>query len=1046
MRKVFLFIPRLFRKNREKDLVLMINVDSDNTATFLLELYRKALSLQKNELYEYFLDHAVKVTKSTIGFFHFFEDDEKTVVLTTWNKQALKNCKANYAIHYPLENAGNLADSIRLKHPVIYNDFKTSPNQKGLPDGHATITRMLSFPLIENDKVIAIFGVGNKDEPYIQDDVLQLELVSNELNKIIKQKRAEAEVLESKEKYQSLFENMLDGFAYCEVIFNDEGQPADFVYLEVNTAFETLTGLKKEAVIGKRVTQAIPGIKEANPELFDIYGRVASTGKNETFEVFFKPLNAWFSISVYSPRKGYFAAVFENVTDRKKAQEALREGEERWETTVSSIGDAVIATDLNGNVIFMNNVAQTLTGWRLEDAKDNPLKHVFHIINEFTREEVESPVTKVINEGLIVGLANHTILIRKDGSEVPIDDSGAPIKNREGKTAGVVLVFRDITERKKADDALRESEERLKLKLDSVLSPDVDIEEQELANIIDVTSLQAMMDYLYTVTEMGFALIDLKGTVLVGTGWQDICTKFHRINVRTLENCVESDLQLTSGLKRGEIRLYRCKNNMWDVVTPMFIGGKHVGNLFFGQFFFENETVDRSVFAAQAKKFEFNAEEYLRAFDSVPRFSREKIDNLMVFYAKLAEMISKLSYSNLKLAKGLSNQTELQEKLELNSKNLEELVEERTKELTLSSLYARNLIEASLDPLVTISVEGKITDANKATELATGRSKEELIGSDFSDYFIEPEKAKIGYKRVFTEGLVRDYPLAIRHRNGKVTDVLYNATVYTNDAGEIQGVFAAARDISELKKAEEETQESVKKLKDAERLAAIGATAGMVGHDIRNPQQAITSDIYLAKTELAQTLESVEKKNALESLTEIEKNVEYINKIVADLQDFARPLKPNAEETDLKLVIEALLKKNGLPENVKVTVNVEEGARKVLVDSTFINRIMYNLVNNAVQAMPKGGELTIYSYRETNDVLIAVKDTGVGIPEAVKSKLFTPMFTTKSKGQGFGLAVIKRMTESLGGTVSFESQEGKGTTFIIRFPPYKNNERRSTEF
>ena len=153
---------------------------------------------------------------------------------------------------------------------------------------------------------------------------------------------------------------------------------------------------------------------------------------------------------------------------------------------------------------------------------------------------------------------------------------------------------------------------------------------------------------------------------------------------------------------------------------------------------------------------------------------------------------------------------------------------------------------------------------------------------------------------------------------------------------------------------------------------------------------------------------------------------------MADLQDFARPLKPNAEETDIKRIIDELLKKNGLPENVKVSVKVKNDAQKVVADPTFINRIMYKLVTNAVQAMPKGGKLTIHTYKEANDVVIAVKDTGVGIPEAVKGKLFTPMFTTKSKGQGFGLAVIKRMTESLGGTVSFKSQEGKGTTFKIR--------------
>jgi len=121
-------------------------------------------------------------------------------------------------------------------------------------------------------------------------------------------------------------------------------------------------------------------------------------------------------------------------------------------------------------------------------------------------------------------------------------------------------------------------------------------------------------------------------------------------------------------------------------------------------------------------------------------------------------------------------------------------------QLRTASLYARSLIEASLDPLVTISKEGKITDVNRGTELVTGVSRQRLIGSDFSDYFTQPEKAREGYQQVFSKGFVKDYPLAIRHISGKVTDVLYNAAVYKNEAGEVQGVFAAARDIPEHQK------------------------------------------------------------------------------------------------------------------------------------------------------------------------------------------------------------------------------------------------------
>ena len=225
-----------------------------------------------------------------------------------------------------------------------------------------------------------------------------------------------------------------------------------------------------------------------------------------------------------------------------------------------------------------------------------------------------------------------------------------------------------------------------------------------------------------------------------------------------------------------------------------------------------------------------------------------------------------------------------------------------------------------------------------------------------------------------------------------------------------------------------------KQLQDSERLAAIGATAGMVGHDIRNPLQAITGDVFLAKSELASLSDSDEKKNALESLGEIEKNIDYINKIVQDLQDYARPLNPQFEKADLESIIGKLFAKNRLPENVKVSVKVEDEVRNISADSYYLNRIIFNLVTNAVQAMPEGGKLTIHAYKELNRATIAVMDTGVGIPKEVQSKMFTLMFTTKAKGQGFGLPVVKRMTESLGGTVTFESEEGKGTTFTVRLP------------
>jgi polar amino acid transport system substrate-binding protein len=204
----------------------------------------------------------------------------------------------------------------------------------------------------------------------------------------------------------------------------------------------------------------------------------------------------------------------------------------------------------------------------------------------------------------------------------------------------------------------------------------------------------------------------------------------------------------------------------------------------------------------------------------------------------------------------------------------------------------------------------------------------------------------------------------------------------------------------------------LEQLKSAERLAAIGATAGMVGHDIRNPLQAITGDIYFAKTDLASTPESEEEKNIQESLDEIEKNVSYINKIVADLQDYARLLSPKLEEINLEKTVHSVLANISIPGNVTVKHSIRKDFPKLKLDQSYIQRILTNLSNNAIQTMPKGGKLTINAITKKGKAIISVEDTGEGIPESFRNKLFMSLVTTKSKGQGFGLSVVKRFTEA----------------------------------
>ncbi len=267
-------------------------------------------------------------------------------------------------------------------------------------------------------------------------------------------RRASEALKEGEARYQYLFGNMLNGFAYCQMLYRD-GKPDDFIYLNVNKAFGELTGLKD--VVGKRVTEVIPGVKEATPEIFEIYAGVAETGVPKQFELDFTPLNIWLDISVYSPQKGYFVAVFENITERKRAEQALQDSQAQLQGIINSALDAIISIDEDQRIVLFNPAAEHMFKCRAGDAIGGRLERfmpedVRADHEEFVRAFGRSNSTKRSMKNSSLALT----CLRADGEAFPgeISISQLDVGGRKLYTA----IVRDITEKKTAEDALRESE------------------------------------------------------------------------------------------------------------------------------------------------------------------------------------------------------------------------------------------------------------------------------------------------------------------------------------------------------------------------------------------------------------------------------------------------------------------------------------------------------------------------------------------------------------------------------------------------------------
>lgn len=615
--------------------------------------------------------------------------------------------------------------------------------------------------------------------------------------------------------YRLLFENMPDGAAYCRMLYDDGGAPHDFVYVMVNEAYGRLTGL--EDVVGRRFSDVVPGVVDAHPELFRIYGRVAKSGVPERFEIEMKPLGRWFAVSAFGAEKDHFVAVIKNISERKRTECLLH--------------------DLN--LVLERRVAER-TG-------------------ELTR-------------------ANRQLM-------------------------------EEIGERIRAQESLRLSEAKYRALFE---------------NGMDAIFL--------TVPDGGIREVNRAACRMFGMTEEEL------VSARREQLIDPADERLPALLEeRARTGRILCELS------------------------------------------------YLRRDGTT--FPAETSSCLLDDGSRSFVMLRDIT----------------------GRKNAE-------RELRRANAYNRSLIEASLDPLVTIGPDGRITDVNSSTEEITGYPRGELIGTDFSDYFVDREAAGRGYRTVFREGTVRDYPLEIRHRDGHTTAVLYNATVYRGEDGNVIGVFAAARDITERKRAEETLRRYARRLLEMEEDLRRELAADLhdeIGRDLT----ALGINLSLIRRQLPEE----HGKRLGGRVDDSARLVEEVTRSVRNIMNGLHP--PMLDDYGLPAALRWYGEQFSRRTGVEVRVLVDGACHRLRPErETALFRIAQEaLTNVAKHAGARNVSVTLGS--SSGVCRLTIADDGRGFAGETVAK--------RGECSGWGVTVMRERAQLAGGVLHLESAPGAGTTVTV---------------
>jgi len=757
----------------------------------------------------------------------------------------------------------------------------------------------------------------------------------------IEREAAKKALRDSEARYRALFENMLDGFAYCQMLYDEQGQPDDFVYLVVNDTFAKLTGLQN--VTGKKVTQIIPGIKELHPEVFEICGRVASTGKPERLEIDLKPLGLRLSISVYCPMVGYFVAVFDDITQRTRSEEALRESEQRFRIMADGLPLMIWVHDTQGALQFVNQTYSDFFGVTPEQVAGpnwQPLVHPDDLAayaSEFSAcVRDRRPFHALVRAR------------RFEGDWRWLESRAQPRFSASGEFLGMVGSSTDITERKQAEDALRESQQFTRSVLENLFA------------FVGVMAADGTLIYANRapVEAAGIPASEVLGKKFWECFWWSYSPE---IQVQLRDAC-----QRAAG---GEIVRY-------DVAVRM-AGDTRIW-------------ID---------------------FQVAPlRDAQGRITHLIPSAMDIA--VRRSAEENLRAS------------------------EERTHlatEATAVGVWERN-----------VHTDALRWDAQMFRLYGIAPTADGFVHySDWSGAVLPedlPEQERILQDTVRRGGKSRREFRIRRRDDDAVRHIESVETVRTNAQGEVDCVVGTNLDVTERKTAEIQLRQLAADLSEADRRK--DEFLATLAHELRNPLAPIRNGLQLMKLAGGQ-LATIEKARSM-----MERQLTQMVRLIDDLMDVSRISQDKLELHKVHLPLSTVL--NSAVEtsrplidqmNHQLTVTLPKQALIVDADMTRLAQVFLNLLNNAAKYSDRGGHIQLHVERQGSDVVVNVKDTGIGMAAEQLPRIFE-MFTQldssleKSQGGlGIGLTLVKRLVELHGGSIQAHSDgPGMGSEFIVRLP------------